>query len=69
MTGVQTCALPICYTAGGDSKWKAGIAAAGLVAAFKEGADAVAHRDTRKQAAWHAFSILVGAGIAAAANR
>lgn len=51
--------------AGGPNKYTAGIVAAGLVAGFKEGSDAVAGRDTKKQAACHAFIQIAGAGLAA----
>jgi hypothetical protein len=60
--------IAVSRTAGGPGKYPAGILAAGVVAGFKEGSDAVAGRDTRGQAAWHAFCILAGAGIAAAAK-
>lgn len=54
--------------AGGSSRRRVavGLSTAALVAGFKESADAVSGADTKKQAAWHAFSILAGAGIAAA---
>jgi hypothetical protein len=58
--------IAVSQVAGGAHKYPAGILAAGLVAGFKEGSDAVAGRDTKKQAAWHAFCILAGAGSAAA---
>ena len=57
----------IAAIAGGRQKYAAGLSAAALVAAFKEASDALAGRDTRKQAAWHAFSVLLGAGIVAGA--
>ena len=53
--------------AGGPRKWPAGLTAATVVAAFKEGSDAVAGRDTRKQATVHALMIVAGAGIVALA--
>lgn len=59
----------ISYAAGGEAKWPAGLAAAALVAGFKEGADASADRDTKRQAAFHAFSVLLGGVIIALANR
>jgi hypothetical protein len=55
----------ISQIAGGAGKYPAGISAAAIVAGFKEGADASSGRDTKKQAAFHAISIVVGAGIAA----
>lgn len=58
--------LAVSYAAGGPNKWPAGLVAAGIVAGFKEGADAVAKRDTPKQAAIHALTILAGAGVTAA---
>jgi hypothetical protein len=60
--------LGVAYAAGGPKKYGAGILAAGLVATFKESADAIAGRDTKKQAALHALTQLAGAGIAAAIN-
>ena len=57
--------IGISQAAGGSQKYVAGLLAAGTVAGFKEGSDARSGRDSKKQAAWHAFSILVGAGIAA----
>lgn len=51
--------------AGGKHKYPVGLSAAALVAGFKESADAIAGADTRKQAAWHATCIMIGAGIAA----
>jgi hypothetical protein len=57
--------IGIAQAAGGPHKYAAGLLAAGAVAGFKEGADAVAGRDTKKQAIWHAFSVMAGAGIAA----
>jgi hypothetical protein len=56
--------VAVSYAAGGPRKYGAGILAAGLVAGFKEGADAVAKRDTKKEAAFHALTIVAGAGIA-----
>jgi len=56
----------ISQAAGGSQKYTAGLLAAAGVAGFKEGADAWAGRDTKKQAAWHALSIVLGAGIAVA---
>lgn len=53
--------------AGGGKKYPAGLTAVAVVAAFKEGADAVAGKDSKKQAAWHALSIVLGAGIVAGA--
>jgi len=47
-------------------KWYPGIIAGGAVAGFKEGADAEAGRDTKKKAAWHALTILAGAGAVVA---
>jgi hypothetical protein len=41
------------------------VVATGFVAGFKEGADAVAHRDTKKQAIFHALTILAGAAAMA----
>jgi len=58
--------VAVSQVAGGAQKWPSGIVATGAVAGFKEGADAQAGRDTRKQAVWHALTILAGAGIAAA---
>jgi hypothetical protein len=52
--------------AGGRTKYAAGLSATALVAGFKEGADATAGRDTKKQAVFHALSILSGAAIVAA---
>ena len=60
--------VAVSQVAGGPRKYWAGITAAGIVAGFKEGTDAVAGRDTKKQAAWHALTIMAGAGIAAAAR-
>jgi hypothetical protein len=60
--------ITVSRVAGGPNKYAAGIVAGGLVAGFKEGSDAVAGRDTKKQAAWHAATILAGAVIAAAAK-
>lgn len=60
--------VAISQIAGGPKKYAAGVSAAAIVAAFKEGADAEAGRDTPRQAAWHAFSIVLGAGIMAAAR-
>ena len=60
----------ISQLAGGPQKYTAGIVATGAVAGWKEGTDALDKDrktgDTKKQAAWHAFSILAGAGIVAA---
>jgi hypothetical protein len=64
-TGVE---IAVSRTAGGPNKFVAGIVAGGLVAGFKEGADAVAGRDSKKMAAIHALYILAGSGIAAAAS-
>ncbi len=61
--------MVVAQAADSQSKIAPGILAAGIVAGFKEGADAVARRDTKRMAAWHAFSILLGAGISAAAWR
>jgi hypothetical protein len=47
-------------------RWYPGIIAAGATAGFKEGADAVADRDSRKMAILHALTILAGAGAVAA---
>jgi hypothetical protein len=47
------------------SNWPPGVVATGFVAGFKEGADAVAHRDTKKQAIFHALTILAGAAAMA----
>ena len=58
--------IAVSRAAGGPNKYAAGIIAAGAVAGFKEGADAIAGRDTRGQAAWHAATILAGGVIAAA---
>jgi len=60
--------LAVSQAAGGPRKYGAGILAGGAVGAFKEGADAQAGRDSKKKAALHAFTILAGAGIAAAAK-
>lgn len=60
--------IGVSQLADGPSKYAAGIVAAGVVAGFKEGTDARDKRDTKKQAAWHAFSILAGAGIMAEAR-
>lgn len=56
----------VSQVAGGPQKFEAGLLAAGLVAGFKESADAIAGRDTRKQAAIHALEIVAGAGVMAA---
>jgi len=55
-------------TVSGTAGWKPvpGLLGAGLIAGFKESSDAIAKRDTKKQAAFHAVSILIGAGITAA---
>jgi hypothetical protein len=58
--------IAVSRTAGGPGKYPAGIVAAGAVAGFKEGADAITGADTKKMAVWHALTILAGAGIAAA---
>lgn len=60
--------IAVSRTAGGPGKYPAGIVAVGLTAGFKEGADAVAGRDSKKMATWHALTILAGAGVAAAAS-
>ena len=52
--------------AGGPQKYAAGITAAALVAAFKEGSDVRAHRDTKRSGFVDALEIIAGAGIAAA---
>lgn len=52
--------------AGGSDKYAAGITAAALVAAFKEGTDAAAHKDTKRSAFIDAMEIVFGAGIVAA---
>lgn len=49
--------------------WAAGLVAVGVVAAAKEGSDAIAGRDTIRQAAWHASMIALGGGIAAAVDQ
>jgi len=59
--------IGVSQAAGGAEHWPAGLLAAGAVAGFKEGSDAVSGRDTRKQAVWHALTIVAGAGISAAA--
>lgn len=59
--------ISVSQAAGGAQKWQAGLLAAGITAGFKEGADAVAHRDTPKRAALHAVEIVIGAGAAALA--
>jgi len=56
--------VAVSQVAGGARKWPAGLVAAGAVAGFKEGSDAVAGRDTKKQAALHALTIVAGAGAA-----
>jgi hypothetical protein len=56
--------IAVSQAAGGSKKYGAGILAAGIVAGFKEGADAVAKRDTKKEAAIHALTILAGAAVA-----
>jgi len=60
--------IAVSQAAGGPKKYLAGISAAGIVAVVKEGSDVVAGRDTKKEAAWHALTIVAGAGIAAAAR-
>jgi len=60
--------IAVSQTAGGPKKYLAGISAAGIVAVVKEGSDVIAGRDTKKEAAWHALTIVAGAGIAAAAR-
>lgn len=59
--------VAVSQAAGGPQKYQAGLLASGIVAGFKEGADAVAGRDTKKQAFLHAITIIGGAGIAALA--
>jgi len=61
--GVQ---LAVSQAAGG--RWQPGLIAAGAVAAFKEGTDALDGKDTRGMAALHALTILAGAGITAVAT-
>jgi hypothetical protein len=51
-----------------DWKWYPGTIATGAVAGFKESADAIAGRDTKKQAVIHALTILAGAGAVAIAK-
>jgi hypothetical protein len=58
--------IGVSQAAGGSRKYAAGLIAAGAVAGFKEGSDAVAGRDTKKMAAIHALTILAGAGFAVA---
>src|SRR5215471_17050944 len=60
--------VAVSQAAGGGKKWPAGLLAAGAVAGFKEGADAQAGRDTKKQAVIHALTIVAGAGAAALAT-
>jgi hypothetical protein len=60
--------IGVSRAAGGPKKYAAGIVAAGAVAAFKEGSDAVCGADSKKMAAIHALTILAGAGIAAATS-
>jgi hypothetical protein len=59
--------IGVSQAAGGPQKYGAGLLASGLVAGFKEASDAIAGRDTKKQAIFHALTIVAGAGIAAAA--
>lgn len=63
--------LGISQIAGGgpNRRMAAGLSSAALVAGFKEGSDAISGRDTRREAAWHAFSQMIGAAIAAGARR
>jgi hypothetical protein len=62
--------IGISQLAGGPQKYTAGLVAVATVASFKEGTDALdpdkTTGDTKKQAAFHAATILVGAGIMAA---
>lgn len=58
--------IGVSQAAGGSHKYAAGLIAAGAVAGFKEGSDAVSGRDSKKQAAIHALTILAGAGLAVA---
>ena len=46
-------------------QWQPGLIAAGAVAAFKEGTDALDGRDTKKMAALHALTIFAGASVVA----
>ena len=55
--------------AGNFRNWPPGLVAVGLVAGFKEGADAISGRDTKREAIFHALSILAGAGIAIGTSR
>lgn len=60
--------LGMSQVAGGSSARRVavGLSSAALVAGWKEGSDAVCGSDTKKQAAWHAATQMLGAGAAAA---
>jgi hypothetical protein len=55
--------IAVSRIAGGPQKWPAGLVAAGAVAGFKEGSDALSGADTSGQAATHAATIVLGAVI------
>lgn len=56
----------VSYTANAQHpNWQAGLVGVGIMAAVKEGSDVVSGRDTKKQAAVHALTILAGAGVVA----
>lgn len=58
--------ITVSYVAGGPSKWKAGLPAAGGIAIFKEYTDWKDKRDTGPEAIRHALMIMAGAGAVAA---
>lgn len=57
--------IAVSNRAGGPQKYQAGLLAASLVASFKEGADVLGHKDTKKSAALDTSEILAGAVAAA----
>jgi hypothetical protein len=55
--------IAVSRIAGGPQKWPAGLLAAGAVAGFKEGSDALSGADTSGEAATHAATIVLGAVV------